>query len=46
MTGDARQKFMSSCLSNQPTASHPNCNPAESKPCGNACISLDKTCHK
>ena len=46
MTGDARQKFMSSCLSNQPTATHPNCNPAKSKPCGNSCISLDKTCHK
>jgi len=48
MTGDARKSFMSSCLSAKPaeTAQHPNCNPAKSKPCGNSCISLDKTCHK
>ena len=48
MTGEARKSFMSSCLSNKPaeTATHPNCNPAKSKPCGNSCISLDKTCHK
>lgn len=48
MTGDARKSFMSSCLSNKPaeTAQHPNCNPAKSKPCGNSCISLDKTCRK
>ena len=46
MTGDARQKFMSSCLSSKPTEGHPNCNPAKSKPCGKSCISLDKTCHK
>jgi hypothetical protein len=48
MTGDARKAFMASCLSNKPPepAKHPNCNPAKSKPCGNSCISLDKTCHK
>ena len=48
MTGDARKSFMSSCLSNKPaeTTTHPNCNPAKSKPCGNSCISLDKTCRK
>jgi hypothetical protein len=48
MTGDARKTFMSSCLSTKPpeAAKHPNCNPAKSKPCGNSCISLDKTCHK
>ena len=48
MSGDARKSFMSSCLSNKPTATatHPNCNSAKSKPCGNSCISLDKTCHK
>ena len=46
MAGDARKTFMSSCLSNKPSAGHPNCNPAKSKPCGNSCISLDKTCHK
>jgi hypothetical protein len=48
MTGDARKTFMSSCLSNKPSeaATSPNCNPAKSKPCGNSCISLDKTCHK
>ncbi len=44
MTGDARKTFMSGCLSG--TASHPKCDPAKSKPCGNSCISLDKTCHK
>ena len=42
MTGDARKTFMSSCLS----GTHPNCTPGKSKPCGNSCISLDKTCHK
>jgi hypothetical protein len=48
MTGDARKAFMSSCLSNKPSEAtkQPNCNPARSKPCGNSCISLDKTCHK
>jgi hypothetical protein len=47
MTGDARKAFMSSCLSNKPSeAAKPHCNPAKSKPCGNSCISLDKTCHK
>ena len=44
--GAARQEFMSSCLSNKPAASKPNCNPAKSKPCGNSCIALDKVCHK
>jgi psiF repeat len=42
MTWSARQTFMSSCLS----GTHPNCTPGKSKPCGNSCISLDKTCHK
>ena len=42
MTGASRQNFMSSCLS----GAHPNCTPGKSKPCGNSCISLDKTCHK
>jgi psiF repeat len=42
MTGAARQTFMSSCLA----GTHPNCTPGKSKPCGNSCISLDKTCHK
>lgn len=42
MTGSARQTFMSSCLSGE----HPRCTPGKSKPCGNSCISLDKTCHK
>jgi hypothetical protein len=44
MTGDARKTFMSSCLSG--TAGTPKCTPGKSKPCGNSCISLDKTCHK
>ena len=42
LTGPARQTFMSSCLK----GAHPNCTPGKSKPCGNSCISLDKTCHK
>ena len=42
MTGPARQTFMSSCLKGE----HPRCTPGKSKPCGNSCISLDKTCHK
>jgi hypothetical protein len=46
MSGAARQKFMSSCLSNKPESTNPNCNPAKSKPCGNSCIALDKVCHK
>jgi hypothetical protein len=47
-TGDERKTFMSSCLSgaSMTSAPHPNCNPAKSKPCGDSCISLDKTCHK
>jgi hypothetical protein len=42
MTGSARQTFMSSCLS----GTHPRCTPGKSKPCGNSCISVDKTCRK
>jgi psiF repeat-containing protein len=42
MTGSARQTFMSSCLKGE----HPRCTPGKSKPCGNSCIALDKTCHK
>jgi len=42
MSGEARQKFMSSCLA----GTHPNCTPGKSKPCGNSCIALDKVCHK
>ena len=47
-TGDERNTFMSSCLSDasKTSGTHPNCNPAKSKPCGNSCISLNKTCHK
>ena len=46
MTGDARQQFMSSCLSNKPAAEtkKPNC--VNGKPCGNTCIAKDKICHK
>jgi hypothetical protein len=46
MTGDARQQFMSSCLSNKPSAEvkKPNC--VNGKPCGNTCIAKDKVCHK
>jgi hypothetical protein len=46
MTGDARQQFMSSCLSNKPAAEakKPNC--VNGKLCGNTCIAKDKVCHK
>jgi hypothetical protein len=46
MTGDARQQFMSSCLSNKPAAEpkKPLC--VKGKPCGNSCIAKDKVCHK
>ena len=39
MSGDARQKFMSTCLSGKP-----NC--IKGKPCGNSCIAKDKVCRK
>jgi hypothetical protein len=46
MIGDARQQFVSSCLSNKPAAEtkKPNC--VNGKPCGNTCIAKDKVCHK
>jgi len=46
MTGDARQQFMSSCLSNKPAAKtkKPQC--VNGKPCNNSCIAKDKVCHK
>jgi psiF repeat len=45
MSGDARQKFMSSCLSNKSAEpKKPNC--VNGKPCGNSCIAKDKVCHK
>jgi hypothetical protein len=41
MTGDARQKFMSTCLSNKTAETKtPNC--VNGKPCGNSCIAKDK----
>lgn len=42
MTGSARQTFISSCLKGE----HPRCTPGKSKPCGNSCIAIDKTCRK
>jgi hypothetical protein len=44
--GDARQQFMSSCLSNKPVAEtkKPQC--VNGKPRGNSCIAKDKICHK
>jgi hypothetical protein len=46
MTDDARQQFMSSCLSNRPAAEtkKPQC--VNGKPCGNSCIAEDRVCHK
>ena len=46
MIGDARQRFMSSCLSNKLAAEtkKPQC--VNGKPCGNSCIAKDKVCHK
>jgi hypothetical protein len=46
MSGDARKTFMSSCLSGTQAAGAAKCTPGKSKPCGNSCIALDKTCHK
>ena len=42
MSGDARQQFMGSCLSNK--AETRNC--ANGKPCGKSCIARDKVCRK
>jgi hypothetical protein len=46
VSGEARQQFMSSCLSNKPAAetNKPHC--VKGKPCGNSCIAKDKVCHK
>ena len=45
MSGDARQKFMGSCLSNKAAESQTrNC--ANGKPCGKSCIARDKVCRK
>jgi psiF repeat-containing protein len=46
MSGDARQKFISSCLSNKPAAETKGPNCINGKPCGNSCIANDKVCHK
>jgi psiF repeat len=45
MSGDARQKFMSSCLSGK-TAETKTRNCVNGKPCGNSCIAKDKVCRK
>ena len=42
MSGDARQKFMGSCLSNKAVTR--NC--ANGKPCDKSCIARDKVCRK
>jgi psiF repeat len=45
ISGDARQKFMSSCLSGKTAETKtPNC--VNGKPCGNSCIAKDKVCRK
>jgi len=45
MSGDARQQFMGSCLSNKAAeAKTRNC--ANGKPCGKSCIARDKVCRK
>jgi hypothetical protein len=45
MSGDAQQKFMSSCLSGKTAETKtPNC--VNGKPCGNSCIAKDKVCRK
>jgi hypothetical protein len=46
MTGDARQQFMSSCLSNKPAAETKKSQCVKGKPSGNSCIANDKVCHK
>ena len=46
MTGDARKRFMSSCLSGGSSAEtkKPQC--VNGKPCGNSCIAKNEVCHK
>jgi psiF repeat-containing protein len=45
MSGDARQQFMGSCLSNK-VADTQTRNCANGKPCGKSCIARDKVCRK
>lgn len=45
MSGDARQKFMGSCLNDQP-AETKTCNCFNGKPCGSPCIAKEKVCRK
>jgi hypothetical protein len=44
MSGDARQKFMNSCLAGTEETKTLNC--ANGKPCDNSCIAKDKVCRK
>jgi hypothetical protein len=45
MTGNARNTFMSTCLSGGSVETKgPHC--TKGKPCGNSCIAMDKVCHK
>jgi hypothetical protein len=45
MTGEARKKFMSSCLSSgSAETKKPHC--VNGKPCGNTCIAKDQVCHQ
>jgi hypothetical protein len=43
MSGDARQKFMNSCLGGTAEET-PNC--VNGRPCSNSCIAKDKVCPK
>jgi hypothetical protein len=45
LSGDARQKFRGSCLSNK-AAETKTRNCANGKPCGKSCIARDKVCRK
>jgi len=46
LRGAARERFMSSCLSNKPATEpkKPHC--VKGKPCGDSCIPKDKVCRK
>jgi psiF repeat len=45
MSGDARRKFICTCLSGgSAETKRPHC--TKGKPCGDSCIAKDKVCHK
>lgn len=45
-TSAAPAGAMTAVETSKPVAKAKHCNPSKSKPCGNSCIALSKTCHK